>query len=251
MSARLNPIFHPAIHLLALVAFCAAAPALAGDCDKAPFATARQTIGAERKQVEPTFSDCTAIAGSPDALAALFAYEQPSSSEDVKTFDVELLIVDARSGSIEARLSRSKVWESDAYKIDSVAISEAAFPLRAGATIFGVVETWSGSSSVSFYNISKLSLYERRGKAIVPLMGEFVSDMYQGEGCDRQITRELRAEPVRGKGYAALRVHEKEISVARDSQSCAPVDLESDRDVIRYKGGMYPVPKRMKPFADN
>jgi hypothetical protein len=79
-------------------------------------------------------------------------------------------------------------------------------------------------------------------------MSEFVTDVYQGEGCDVQTTRELRAEPMKAKGYAALRVLEKVSGVSRDNQSCPDVDGESDKTVMRYAGGKYTVPKGMRPF---
>lgn len=234
-----------------LYACCAGAPAMAADCEQPPFASARQLALAAHPGTEPTFGSCDAIAGSEGSAAALFAFERDTSSEDVKTFDVELMLVDAHSGAVQARLARDNVWESDAYKIDSAGIADAAYPLHAGSTIVGVSESWSGSSSVSFYNISKLSLYERRGKTLVPVLAEFVTDVYQGDGCDLQTTRELRPEPARGKAYAALRVVEKTSSVARDGVACESREEENDKTLLRYQGGKYPVPKRMLPFADD
>lgn len=251
MNATRFPDFKTILQCSLLAACAAGAQAIAGDCEQPPFTAARQLALAAHPGTEPTFSSCDAVAGSDGSAAALFAFERETSSEDVKTFDVELMLVDARSGNVQARLARSNVWESDAYKIDSAGISDAAYPLHAGSTIVGVSESWSGSSSVSFYNISKLSLYERRGKTLVPLVADFVTDVYQGDGCDLQITRELRAEPARGKAYAALRVVEKTGSVARNGQACEPREEEDDKTLLRYQGGKYPVPKRMLPFADN
>lgn len=236
--------------LLAMIGFCASLQAVAAGCDQPPFAAAMQSVSAEHHAPAPTLASCELIAGHPDAGAALFAYEQDGGEEGLKTFDVELLVVDAKSGAIEARLSRRRVWDSDAYKIDSAAISDAEYPLRAGATIFGVTEDWSGSSSVSFYNIRKLSLFERKGKSIVPLLSEFVTDIYQGEGCDLQTTRELQPQAQRGKGYAALRVVEKLSSVAREGESCEIRDEQNDREVLRFQAGKYPVPKSMRAFAE-
>lgn len=234
-----------------LIACCAGAKTMAADCEQPPFTAARQLALAAHPGTEPTFSSCDAVVGSDGTAAALFAFERETSSEDVKTFDVELMLVDAHSAAVQARLTRNNVWESDAYKIDSAGIADAAYPLHAGSTIVGVSESWSGSSSVSFYDISKLSLYERRGKTLVPLVTDFVTDVYQGEGCDLQITRELRPEPARGKAYVELRVVEKTSSVARDGQACEPREDEDDKTLLRYQGGKYPVPKRMLPFADD
>ncbi|WP_140637386.1 hypothetical protein [Methylibium rhizosphaerae] len=186
--------------------------------------------------------------GDPRTGVAVFAFETSRSTEDVKTYDVELILADLRSNRLKARLSLKDVWESDAYKIDSAEISKVNYQVRHKATVFGLAESWSGSSSVSFYNIRKLSLFTQRGATIVPLLTELVTEIYQGEGCDVHTTRDLEVQPSQAKGYAPIRVSERQIGIARENMTCPPVSSERS-EVLRYRNGRYFVPEHLKPFG--
>ena len=185
--------------------------------------------------------------GDPQTGAALFAFERSSSTEDVKTYDVDLLLIDARSNKPKARLSLKGVWQSDAYKIDSAEISKVDYQVRRGATVFGLTESWSASSSVSFFNINKLSLFVQRGTTIVPLLTELVTEICQGEGCDLHTTREIEIQPSRTRGYAPIRVSEHRVGIARENLTCPPVTAERRSDLLRYRNGTYFVPEHLKP----
>lgn len=235
--------------VLTLIALALSSQVSAQSCDEDPFKTVRETL-LSGKESKPNLSSCVPMPGDPQTGVALFAFERPGAIEGVMTYDVDLVLVKLRSGKLRARLSLKGVWQSDAYKIDSAEISKVSYQVRHGVTVFGLKESWSGSSSVSFYNMRKLSLFAQHGTTIVPLLQDLVTEIYQGEGCDVQTTRELEVQPLRAKGYAPIRVSEHLVGVARNENlTCPPVDAEMRSDVLTYRNGRYFVPKHLGPFG--
>jgi hypothetical protein len=221
----------------------------AQSCDEDPFKTVRETLSRGREP-DPDLTSCSPMPGDPRTGVALFAFERPGPIEGVRTYDVDLVLVNVRSGKLKARLSLEGVWRSDAYKIDSAEISSLRYVVRPGLTVFGLKESWSGSSRVSFYTISKLSLFAQRGATIVPLLQDLVTDIYQGEGCDVQTTREIEIQPLRAKGYAPIRVTERLVVLARDETlTCPPGDAETRSEVLTFRNGRYVVPPHLRPFG--
>ncbi len=237
----------------ALVGFCCCFPmvAWAQDCAVGSLQAVWDARVQERK-AEPRFGSCAILPGDPKLGVVMLAFARPPAIEFVTSYDVELVLAQVRSGKIMARGTLTDVWESDAYKIDSAGIATSAFPLRRGVAVFGLTESWSGSSNVSFYSIQKLSLFAQRGRTLVPLLSELVTDIYQGEGCDVQTTRTLQVQPAPRSGYAPIRVSEEVLVSVREEQferDCAPTDAAADPVELNYRNGSYQVPPHLKPFS--
>ncbi len=231
---------------IAFVALVGAWDVQAQSCETELFTSVLQTISGDGRR-EPRLMSCGPMPGHPEAAVAVFAFERASSTDEIKTYDVELAIVDARTAKPEARLSLRNVWESDAYKIDSVEISEVHYPVRRGARVFALVQAWSGSSNVSFYSVGKLGLFEQRGTTIVPLLVDLAIDVYRGEGCDTHTTRSLRVQGSTTKGYAPIVVSEVVEGIAREDTICPPTPSAAPHAVLTYRNGRYAVPKRLQP----
>lgn len=231
--------------LFAMLALASSPMTFAAGCDVEPF----KSFVEGRVQAEDIrFASCRLLAGDRRLGVAVVAVEGSRSTDDVKTYDVSLLLLDAENGKVKADAKLENVWESDAYKIDGVEVSAESYPLRPGTTVFCLREWWSGSSSISFFDMTKLSLYAQRGAKLVPVLGDLVTDTYQGEGCDVKITRSVEVQPVSGAGYARIRVSGKREGIARDGAECPAVDPIEAPEVLVSRDGKYVVPKRFGPF---
>lgn len=229
----------------ALVLLASSQVAFAEGCDAQPF---RSAIEARLQGKESRLISCRTVPGDQRLGVAVVAVEGSRSTVDVKTYDVSLLLLDATNGKVKADAMLENVWESDAYKIDGIEVSGDAFPVRRGTTVFGLKEWWSGSSRVSFYNMTKLSLYAQQGTKLVPVLSDLVTEIYQGEGCDVQTTRAVEVKPVSGAGYASIGVSGKREGIARNGAECASVDAIEAPEVLVVRDGKYVVPKRLGPF---
>lgn len=219
--------------------------AFAAGCDAESFKSA---IEARVPDKDIRLTSCRLLPGDRSLGVAVVAVEGSRSTDDVKTYDVRLLLLDAGSGKVKAGATLENVWESDAYKIDGIEVSGDAYPVRRGIAVFGLKEWWSGSSRVSFYNMTKLSLYEQRGTKLVPVLSDLVTEIYQGEGCDVQTIRTVEVQPTLGGGYANLRVSGKREGIARDGAECTAVDPVEAPEVLMVRDGSYIVPRRFGPF---
>ncbi len=230
---------------VAVLALASSPVALAAGCEDEPFKSA---VEARLQGKESRLISCRMVPGDRRLGVAVVAVEGSRSTDDVKTYDVSLLLLDAANGKVRADATLENVWQSDAYKIDGIEVSGDAYPVRRGTTVFGLTEWWSGSSRVSFYNMTKLSLYAQRGTKLVPVLSDLVTEIYQGEGCDVQTTRAVDVQPVSGAGYASIRVSGKREGIARDGAECPAVDPVEAPEVLVVRDGKYVVPKRLGPF---
>jgi hypothetical protein len=235
--------------ILAVAATLALPPAegFAAGCDDAPFKAVIEAR-VQGRQIEARLTACRALPGDQRRGAVVLSVEGSQSTEVLKTYDVSLLLIDVGTGTVRASTTLDNVWASDAYKIDGVEVSDAVYPLRRGAVVFGVSEVWSGSSRVSFYDVKKLSLYAQRGSTLVPVLSDLVTDIYRGEGCDVRTTRTVDVQPVSGTGHARIRVSGRREGIVRDEAVCAPVVADETPAVLVVRDGKYVVPKRFGPF---
>jgi hypothetical protein len=231
--------------LLLLTGCCRA---LAQSCDAQPYPSALHEVAAGR-ELAPDLSTCASMPGDMNQGVAAFVFVGASSSDDIKTYDLELAVLDLKAARLTARLSRTAIWESDATKIDSLEISARRYAVRPGSQTFALIEWWSGSSRISFYNENKLSLFERQGTKLVPLISELVSRIYQGDGCDTETTRDLEVQRAAAKGYATIRVSEVVVLIARDDAAgCDETGGGKRTAWLRYRDGRYAVPEDLGPF---
>lgn len=229
------------------LALVSAVDASAQDCDSEPFTSALKAVAGGRQQAL-RLASCARIPGHPDAAVAVFAFVQPTSTDDFKTYDVEIVISNVRTARPDARLSLRGVWPSDAYKIDAVAVTADRYPLRPGARVFGLTESWSGSSRVSFYTTTRLGLFMQQGKAIVPVLSDLAVDIVQGENdCIAHTTRTLEVQPASATGHARIVVSEVIENTSGDNSACPPGPVAEPPETLPFRNGKYVVPDRLKP----
>lgn len=237
------------LFLLLVVSWCS--QALAQSCDAQPYQGALHELAAGR-ELAADLSTCSGMPGFDGLGVAAFVFVGASSSEDLKTYDLELAVLDLKTAKLAARLSRAAIWDSDAYKIDSLQISAQRYAVRRGAQTFALIESWSGSSRVSFYSQSKLSLFEQQGTKIAPLISELVSHIYQGDGCDVETTRDLEVQRATDSGYARIRVSEVAVAISREGATgCDEADGGKRTAWLRYRDGGYAVPKDLTSFGES
>lgn len=217
-------------------------------CDQEPFQSVKEKLF-RVKELSENLSSCIFLHGDPHTGIASFAFQKPEVNY-VTSYDVELVILDVESKKIKARLSLKNTWQSDAYKIDYVEVMNRTYPVKHGSVVFGLTEDWSGSSNVSFYSIKKLSLYEQRGNNIVPILTDLVSHIYQGEGCDVEITRTIKIKPQRTNTYVPIYIKERRVGIKREEAVCTPAATQVNSYVLHSTDGKYKVPDALSPFGD-
>ncbi|QAU35689.1 hypothetical protein [Janthinobacterium sp. 17J80-10] len=201
------------------------------------------------KELNENLSSCILLSDGSHTGIASFAFQKPEVNY-VTSYDVELVILNVESKKVKARLSLKNTWQSDAYKINYVEIMNRTYPVKYGSVVFGLTEGWGGSSSVSFYDIKKLSLYEQRGNNIVPILTDLVTHIYQGEGCDVETTRKIKIKPQRINTYVPIYIKERRVGITREEAVCTPAAPRVNFYVLRSRDGKYKVPDPLSPFGD-
>ena len=227
----------------------ALAATTAADCDSELMEVARvASLGHTETPI--AFASCKQLAGDSDTFAALNAIALLDDN-GVTTYDVHIAILSKRSKRVVAHLLMRGNWASDAYKIDSAKIDSTNFPTAGRALTFGITESWSASSRVSFYNIDVLTIFKKQGRKIVPVLSDLVTSIYQGDGCDVQTTRELKFERPANRTLApVLTIIERAEGASRDNQTCEPVSDEIEKYTLKPVQGVYRVPSELRAFAD-
>ena len=236
--------------LLFLGLFATLTSALGAECDADMLKAAREaTLG--ELAASARFSSCEVLPNDQATIATLFAFERQSDDAAV-VYDVHLTLLDKSSKRVIARRVELGAWPSDAYKIGSVTISSLELPSSSKARSFGVIESWGGSSSVAFYSIQVLSVYQQRGRKLVLVLDGLVTSIFQGEGCDVRITRELVfGPPSKRSVLVPITVRERMEGESRDHQSsCPPVNERGATYVLMAEHGVYRVPRRLQPFGE-
>jgi hypothetical protein len=205
------------------------------------------------RQLDNEHAACKVWPADPSLMLAVLPMPQAGASDDEATYDVEVLLVDRRSGAIVAHSLQPSAITSDAIGLSSIEFDTARYQLTPQLRAFGVRVTYEGSSRVDPYEAQVLSLYVRDGGALRRVLADMVVSNSTGEwdgncaGTFSSTTRTLAVGPADDSGFATLRIGEvsKETVARQTGHDCVSTDGVPKRSTttLNYNGTAYSVPK--------
>jgi hypothetical protein len=207
------------------------------------------------RQLDSEHAVCKVWPADPSLMLAVQPMPQAGASNDEATYDVEVLVVDRRSGAIVAHTLQPSAITSDAIGFSSIDFDTARYQLTPQLRAFGVRVTYEGSSRVNPYEAQVLSLYVRDGGGLRRVLGDMVVSNSTGEwdgncaGTFSSINRTLAVGPADNSGFATLHIGEvsKETVARQTGQDCESTDRAPKRSTttLNYNGTAYSVPKAL------
>ena len=101
--------------------------------------------------------------------------------EEGMTLDVNLLIVNNKTGKIESRFTKKECWYSDAVRLEDIKIIYQPYKISEKSETIGISISYYGSSRVNPYSSKELSLFERKGKNLNRILEDFPTYTLNGE----------------------------------------------------------------------
>lgn len=206
--------------------------------------------------VDPGSTACRAWPAQPGmTLLAVAAWTEPAS-EDVRSGDLDLLLVDTASQRPLAWTRREGALSSDAVRFTGMALDTARWQLAPGTRAFGVRIDHSGSSGPNPFGQTELQLFVRDGRQLRQVLPALVVRGSGGEwdmrcaGESSRFERTLELGPAGADGLASINVREQRVdtvSVAR-GEDCHSTDTPApaQRWTLRAHDGRYAVPEALR-----
>lgn len=207
------------------------------------------------RTLDSDVASCKVWPANPALTLAVLPLPQKGSTDDDKTYDVEILVADSQTGKIAAHRFEKSALVSDAVRLRGVTLDTAAWQLTPQTRAFGVRAEYEGSSRVNPFSQTVLSLYVVDGKTLRPVVDKLATQTGGGEwdgNCAGSFSDTSRAVSVGapGKdGYVKLTVSEKTVTTKNTPtrNDCASKESTSRRPnvTLEYDGERYPVPKAL------
>ncbi|WP_437881941.1 hypothetical protein [Pseudomonas sp. LRF_L74] len=190
---------------------------------------------------------------------ALLAVPMPRADfGDYGETDLQLLVVEVRSGKVVQRRLEYNLLDWDAIAVSEVAFDTAPYRLQGDDLAFGVRITRANHSRVNPFSESSLNLYLPQGKTLKPVLRALMVERRQGEWDDRcegdWTTRALTVGVEARRNEDGLRqLLVKEVrTYSRDEPgkggNCRTVAKRTDRERYRLtsSNGEYQVPEAIR-----
>lgn len=181
---------------------------------------------------------------------------QEDNEDDEGKVDLEVLVADTASGTVIAHQFQKAAVQYDAVRFSGLALDTARYQLTPQNRAFGVRVMHEGSSRVSPFGETALSLYVIDGQSLRTVLDRLIVENSNGEwdgncaGSFNNTTRSLDLGPAGKDGYAALKVSEKSVETVNTptKNDCASKEFPSKRAnvTLDYRSGKYGVPKGMQ-----
>ena len=202
---------------------------------------------------------CKIWPAQPDLMLVAVPLIDTKQSGDGQNFgDLDLLVVDAKSGEVSQRLRQPRLMEDDAVAIDQIEFDTAAYRLRPDVLAFGLRIDMRNGSQIVQYSETTLRLYAIIGGELRAVLDGIVVSMERGEnegGCtvedeSNAVTLSMD-EAVRNgfRGIIATQRHSVDRSRPDKNGECItkPGRKSSRVFSLSYDGKHYAAPKALKP----
>lgn len=199
------------------------------------------------------FSDCAVMPNDPGrAIVALAHFKSGSGFDNDRAemglYDLDVLVVDSKSGKILNRLLQEGALTSDAVQLSGIAIDTANYAVAPGARAFGVRVHYDHPKRYYPHQNEVLTLYLARGATLAPILTDFETINSGGEvgdceGVLTDIRRSLAIARTATRGLADLLVTAKTFVVTRRDVGGECTERQGPtttaRHTLRYNGSAY------------
>jgi len=202
---------------------------------------------------------CKIWPAQPDLMLVAVPLIDTKQSGDGQNFgDIELLVVDAKTGEIRQRLRQPGLMADDAVAISQIDLDTAAYRLKSDVLAFGLRIDMRNGSQIVQYSETTLRLYAIIGGELRAVLDGIVVSMERGEnegGCTVEdesnvVTLSMDGTVRNGfRGIIATQRHGVDRSHPdKDGECITKPGRKSSRVFsMSYDGKQYAAPKALKP----
>ncbi|MDM2944849.1 hypothetical protein OGY01_20700 [Citrobacter sp. Cm038] len=206
----------------------------------------------------PQSAICKVWPAQPElTLAAVPLMSQQYTDYD-HSGDLELLVLDSATLNVKQRLNLPSRMDDDAFRITGITLDTARWKVKPNQTAFGLHIMRNGSSRVNPMSEDALSLFVIEDNQLRTILNGIVLENSSGEwdgncaGTFNDVKRTLALEPGSQKGYANIRLTEKNVASTTHTDAngeCVSKDKPGKTTtLLRYDGKHYVVPKSLMPL---
>ncbi len=211
----------------------------------------------EYLRIDPHVMVCRHWPAYPDRMLVAVPLMQPSpsASAEVVEGDLDLLVLNAESLEVEARLRLDGFIEEDAIYLAGIWFDTAPYRLIGDRIAFGLRREMTGSSRPNPFDLTGLWLFDVEGGKIRPILEGLQVELSRGEwdtdcaGEFEQSESVLDVAPTTQNGAADIILRQTMTTTinARDGGECKGTDTLHDVPpvTLRYDGQRYPVPDEL------
>lgn len=207
---------------------------------------------------EDDFSSCKPWPADPTKTLYALASLEPGSADPqdpgAGEYDLDVLVTDSATGQVLARHRQRKALMSDAMRLKGITLDTARYQLAPGRRAFGL-RAWQANHSN--YNPGRFELfwlYLQEGRELHPLLAGMEVDssaiemMMDCSGDGTEVQRTLQVQKTSSKGLADLAVVTRTTELKLAGESCEEIRAKPviRRDLLRYDGRAYPLPKSLR-----
>jgi hypothetical protein len=206
-------------------------------------------VGALRGQQLHT-AICKPWPGDASKTLVALLRAQPGNNDDMKTYDLDVFIVNTTSAAILQHIAQPGAVTSDAMRFEGIAFDTANYALAPGRRAFGLRTKHNHNGATSIY-YETLYLYLPQGKSLKPVLnGLFTSQSSSsnaGGDCyeARHSARSIAIGKNRNNGLTDLvvtdRSSEQEVKTTRNG-CVEKVNKSTSQQVLVFDGEAYMVP---------
>lgn len=206
--------------------------------------------GEPAQRIKPEDIACKVWPFKPDlTLLAVPLLEAEPADEGEVNGDVEVIVVDSKTGKPVARRRENGMAYGDAIQFRGVELDTARYDIRPGIRAFGVVTKQFGSSMANPYSESALWLYSFTDGRVERVLDGLVTGKLNGEndgncgGTATEVKRTVDMAATEHKGYRDLLVDQTEAtSVSKlEDEDCKSTDKsgEPTQFTLQFDSGRY------------
>lgn len=208
------------------------------------------------RTIDTEHATCKPWPANPALTLAALPLQATDGTDGTKVYDLDILVADSASGTVIAHLYWPAAIESDAIRLSSISFDTARYRLSPDNRAFGVRITHEGSSRVSPYELTSLSLFTVDGQTLRAVLDRLIIEQSVGEWDGRcagefdRTSRTIDMGPPGRDGFASLKISEKSTKTTDTlkNDECVSKDKAAGQSsiVIDYRNGRYGIPKGMQ-----
>ncbi len=224
--------------------------------------SASKTLG--YPEIKSGFSDCKVHpVDSSKTIVAFARIQGTNSSDSTDLYNLDVLLVDTKSGKILQHLFQEGAFESDAAAFSGITIDTARYKLAPELRAFGIRASFDSNSHMYALHRQTLNLYMSKDQKMKQVLVDLITLEYadsgetldhisiENDGCTftkGESKRTLAIAKTAHHGYADLLVQEKttnnESKLVKNVCVAATTKM-TKKYTLQFNGDVYVVPDKL------
>jgi len=187
------------------------------------------------------------ISGMPDKSIVVIPKIAETDQKSYMILDAYVLLVDNKTGQIEAKFVDERAWTSDAYILYDIEIQHKPYILNEETKAFGIILVYESDSRVNRFGERALSLFALSNKSLVRILKDYPlisTKSESGVNCNSEYeirTRHLKVTDTMTNQYNDLKVIDNVEKGKSTEENCEPHTVTKTQNIeyLKFRNGKY------------